>query len=56
MPIHSGEDQNGYYYQWGYTHGKKYYYTQGDPVSEDTARKLAVRQSVAAHAHGYSGK
>lgn len=55
MPIHSGKNENGNFYQWGYTHGKKYYYTAGDKESEQMAYNLAVRQSKAAHASGYKG-
>lgn len=56
MPIHRGKDQQGSYFEWGYSHGKKYYYTEGDPESAEMAKRLAQRQSAAAHAHGYKGK
>jgi hypothetical protein len=54
MPIHSGTDINGNFMQWG-NRGKKYYYTQGDPVSQGQARAYAARQASAAYAHGYKG-
>lgn len=54
MPIHSGKDRQGYFYQWGQT-GKKYYY---DPISRQsatTAYNKAKKQQVAIYSSGWKG-
>lgn len=54
MPIHSGKDRQGYFYQWGET-GKKYYY---DPVSRQsatTAYNKAKKQQTAIYSSGWKG-
>ena len=54
MPIHSGKDRKGYFYQWGQT-GKKYYY---DPVSRQsatTAYNKAKKQQTAIYSSGWKG-
>lgn len=52
MPVHSGKDSIGMYYQWG-NHGKKYYYKNRNKVSKDLAKRKATLQGIAAHANGY---
>ena len=54
MPIHSGRDSKGPFYQWG--NEKKYYYTPGDVKSRTAAKKRAERQGVAAYSSGYKKK
>lgn len=54
MPVHSGSDSEGPYFQWG-GKGKKYRYKKGDKASMERARKLAAKQGAAAYAHGYKG-
>jgi hypothetical protein len=50
MPVHTGSDAKGKFYQWG-THGKKYYYTT--ERSKQIAFKKAQRQGIAIYASGY---
>lgn len=52
MPIHTGLDSRGHYYQWGH-HGKKYYYQASNAKQ---AYQLAERQARAAYYNGYRGK
>ena len=47
MPVHSGKDSKGKYYQWG-NHGKKY--------RGKGAKAKAAAQGRAAYASGYKGK
>ena len=54
MPIHRGYEKGKAFYQWG--SGKKYYYTPNDKRSRDNAYNLALKQSIAARAHGWRGK
>tara|TARA_Y100000296_G_C5143920_1_gene242600 strand:+ start:73 stop:237 length:165 start_codon:yes stop_codon:yes gene_type:complete len=54
MPVRSGKDSKGPYYQWG--NGKKYHYTSGNKSSRERAKKLAGKQGEAAYANGYKGK
>lgn len=46
MPVVTGRDLIGSYYKWGKT-GKHYYYTPGDPVSRQKARRKARIQGIA---------
>lgn len=55
MPVHSGKDSKGSYYQWGNS-GKKYYYISGNKRSREVAKKKAHKQGVAIHASGWLGK
>ncbi len=50
MPVHSGHNSAGTYYQWG-SHGKKYYYHS--PLTESAAKKKALAQGKAIHSKGY---
>jgi hypothetical protein len=36
-------------------HGAKYYYKTGDKKSREMAYKKALKQSIAARAHGWKG-
>lgn len=55
MPVNTGRDIKGPYYQWGNS-GKKYHYKAGDASSRSTAKKKAGKQGEAAYASGYRGK
>lgn len=55
MPIHTGKDSRGSYYQWG-NHGKKYYYIVGNKMSRDTAKMKARRQATAVYSTGWREK
>jgi len=55
MPIHTGSDANGTYYQYG-NRGKKYYYNSNNSNEEEEAYQKAVRQAIAIHASGYREK
>jgi hypothetical protein len=52
MPVHSGHDSLGDYYQWG-QHGKRYYYDT--PEGKEKAYESALRQARAIYASGYRG-
>jgi len=56
MPLHHSKDSKGYYYQFGYNTGKKYYYKHNDPKSKANARKKALTQMKAMFYNGYKGK
>ena len=45
MPVRSGVDAVGPYYQWG--SAKRYYYLRGSPRSKQMARREAERQGAA---------
>jgi hypothetical protein len=53
MPIHRGSDSKGCFYQWGYSTGKKYYYTAGNARSRELAKKKAIKQGIAIYASGW---
>ena len=46
MPTMRGKDTKGCYYKYGDT-GKKYYYTCGNKISRETAKKKAAKQGRA---------
>jgi hypothetical protein len=47
MPIKSGSDTKGSFYQWGSgTKAKKYYYTPGSKISRNLAMGLAKKQGA----------
>lgn len=48
MPVHSGRDNKGTYYQWGNL--KKYYYVPSDIRSKKIAYNYAIRQAHAIYA------
>lgn len=52
MPVHSGKDEIGYYFQWG-NHGHKYYYNNKLILSRENAKRKAHQQAIAAYSHGY---
>jgi len=52
MPVHSGQDKHGKYYQWGKS-GKKYYHN-GSNASKARARSKAGAQGRAVRASGWS--
>lgn len=54
MPIHTGQDKNGNFYQWGKT-GKKYYFKPGDEASRKRARGKAEAQQTAIYSSGWKG-
>lgn len=54
MPIHTGQDKNGNFYQWGKT-GKKYYFKPGDEASCKRARGKAEAQQTAIYSSGWKG-
>lgn len=54
MPIHSGKDNQGSFYQWGKT-GKKYYYVSSNEESRKRAYKKAQAQQTAIYSSGYKG-
>ena len=54
MPIHSGKDKQGSFYQWGKT-GKKYYYVSSNEESRKRAYKKAQAQQIAIYSSGYKG-
>lgn len=54
MPIHSGKDSEGSFYQWGET-GKKYYFNPEDKESKSRAKNKAEAQQTAIYAGGYKG-
>ena len=45
MPIHTGQDKNGKFYQWGKT-GKKYYFKPDDEQSKQRALNKAKKQQT----------
>lgn len=45
MPVQKGQDNYGYYYQWG--NRKKYYYIPNNKDSEMNARYKAIQQGRA---------
>lgn len=51
MPIRSGRDSLGYYYQWGNL--KKYYYMPRNIRSRNIAYQSALRQAQAVYSSGY---
>lgn len=50
MPVHRGKDVLGPFYQYG-QHGKKYRYISGSLLSRNQARRKALLQGIAMHAH-----
>lgn len=50
MPIHSGRDKKGTFWQWG-GHGAKYYFNS--PQTAARAHFKAQMQAAAARANGY---
>lgn len=54
MPIHSGQDKDGQFYQWGKT-GKKYYYDPNDKSSKQRALNKAKKQQTAIYSSGWKG-
>lgn len=54
MPVHSGRDNKGGYFQWG-EHGKKYHYGSTS-ASKKISKQKATNQGRAAYANGYKGK
>ncbi len=54
MPIKSGKNKNGPYYQWG--SATKYYYNANSAKSKTTAYNKAVKQARAIFASGYRPK
>ena len=54
MPIHTGQDSNGSFYQWGKT-GKKYYYQSGNEESRKKALSKAKKQQTAIYSTGWKG-
>lgn len=52
MPIHTGQDIKGHFYQWG-GQGKKYYYDPKSEQSKEAAKHKAGKQAQAAYSHGY---
>lgn len=53
MPIHTGKDKNGYYFQWG--NQKKYYFNPYNGQSEKKAYENAIKQARAIYSSGYKG-
>ncbi|MHA2099655.1 MAG: hypothetical protein ACW99A_13345 [Candidatus Kariarchaeaceae archaeon] len=51
MPVRSGSDRKGKYYQWG-SKGKKYYYTG---KNKKAAYNKALAQGKAAYSNNYKG-
>ena len=54
MPIHTGQDKNGKFYQWGKT-GKKYYFKPEDKQSKQRALNKAKKQQTAIYSSGWKG-
>lgn len=54
MPIHTGQDKNGQFYQWGKT-GKKYYFKPKDKQSKQHALNKAKKQQTAIYSSGWKG-
>lgn len=54
MPIHTGQDKNGQFYQWGKT-GKKYYFKPEDKQSKQHALNKAKKQQTAIYSSGWKG-
>lgn len=54
MPIHTGQDKNGKFYQWGKT-GKKYYFKPEDKQSKQRALNEAKKQQTAIYSSGWKG-
>lgn len=54
MPIHTGQDKQGHFYQWGST-GKKYYYDPDDKKSKSIALNKAKKQQTAIYSSGWKG-
>lgn len=47
MPVHSGFDTSGCYYQWGQS-GARYHYKCGSKVARENAKQKAIDQGIAA--------
>lgn len=54
MPIHTGRDYTGWFWQWG-DHGTKYYYNPANLNESKVAKEHAIRQYTAAKYNGYRG-
>ena len=54
MPIHSGTDKDGSFYQWGST-GKKYHFNPNDKKSRQNALRKAKAQQTAIYSSGWKG-
>ena len=54
MPIHTGQDKIGKFYQWGKT-GKKYYFKPEDKQSKQRALNKAKKQQTAIYSSGWKG-
>lgn len=54
MPIHTGQDKDGQFYQWGKI-GKKYYYDPDDKGSKQRALNKAKKQQTAIYSTGWKG-
>ena len=54
MPIHTGQDKDGQFYQWGKT-GKKYYFDPNDKSSKQRALNKAKKQQTAIYSTGWKG-
>lgn len=52
MPIHTGQDKNGQFYQWGKT-GKKYYFSNEE--TKKIAKRKAEKQQTAIYSSGWKG-
>lgn len=52
MPIHTGQDKNGQFYQWGKT-GKKYYFS--NEQTKKAAKRKAEKQQTAIYSSGWKG-
>lgn len=52
MPVHSGRDKIGPFFQYG-KHGTKYRYTPKDRDSRKKAKELADKQMQAIYSNGY---
>lgn len=50
MPLKKGRDSTGNYWKWG-DRGKKYYYDPKSKVSNEDAKKKAIKQAVAISYH-----
>jgi len=54
MPIHTGTDHKGYYYQWG--NQKKCYYNQSSEISRTRAHNRCVKQAKAIYSQQKKNK
>ena len=52
MPIHTGQDKNGEFYQWGKT-GKKYYFSNEE--TKKVTKRKAEKQQTAIYSSGWKG-